>query len=111
MESLGGVGRASTENLRRSFASPGEEANKLLYSANVVFPVMGDWILHVSVRHDHDEATVDCALPIATPAGRLVGLWPYLAVIPGAIALFAINQWLRRRSANSITIQSARMTS
>ena len=89
----------------------GQGTNKLLYSTNVVFPAMGDWSLHVSVRRDHDEATVDCALPVAIPAGRLVDLWLYLAVIPGAIALFAINQWLRRRSANWIAIQSAQMNS
>ena len=34
-----------------------------------------------------------------------------LALIPAAISLFAVNQWLRRRSANSIAIQPARMTS
>jgi len=92
-------------------AGRGQGANKLLYSANVVFSATGDWILRVSVRRDHDEATVDCALPVVIPTGRLVDLWPYLAVIPVAIALFAINQWLRRRSANTIAIQSAQMSS
>jgi len=89
----------------------GQGTNKLLYSTNVVFPAAGDWSLRVSVRRDHDEATVDCALPVVIPTGRLVDLWPYLAVIPVAIALFAINQWLRRRSANWIAIQSAQMSS
>ena len=86
-------------------------ANKLLYSADVIFPAMGDWSLHVSARSDRGEATVDCTLPVAMSPGRLVDLWPYLALIPAAISLFAVNQWLRRRSANSIAIQSARMTS
>jgi len=92
-------------------AGRGQGANKLLYSANVVFPATGDWSLRVSVRRHHDEATVNCALPVVIPTGRLVDLWPYLAVIPGAIALFAINQWLRRRSANWIAIQSAQVNS
>ena len=30
----------------------GQGTNKLLYSTNVVLPLMGDWILHVSVRHE-----------------------------------------------------------
>ena len=92
-------------------ATRGQGANKLLYSASVVFPTMGNWSLHVSVRRGQNEATVDCVLPVALPAGRLADLWPYLAVIPIAIALFALNQWLRRRSANSIAIRSAQMTS
>jgi hypothetical protein len=37
--------------------------------------------------------------------------WPDLAEISLAITLFALNHWLRRRSANSIAIQSAEMTS
>ncbi len=89
----------------------GQGANKLLYSARVAFPITGDWRLHVSVQRDQNEATVDCILPVAHPAGRLAALWPCLAAIPIAIALFALNQWLRRRSAISISIQSAQMTS
>jgi hypothetical protein len=85
----------------------GQGTNKLLYSTNVVLPLMGDWILHVSVRHDRGEATVSCALPVGIPPGRLVDLWRYLAVVPAAIALFAINQWLRRRSPS----QTAQMNS
>ena len=89
----------------------GQGANKLLYSANLVFPTMGDWRMHISVRRDQDDATMDCVLPVALPAGRLAGLWAYLALIPGAIALFALNQWLRRRSANLIALQSAHLNS
>jgi len=92
-------------------ATRAQGANKLLYSADVIFPAMGDWSLHVSVRRDRGEATVDCTLPVAMSAGRLVDLWPYLALIPAAISLFAVNQWLRRRSANWIAIQATRMTS
>lgn len=90
-------------------AAAGQGTNNLLYSANVVFPRVGDWSLHVSVRRGQNDATVDCTLPVALRAGRLADLWPYLAVIPVAIALFALNQWLRRRSANSI--QSTQLNS
>ena len=51
-------------------ATRAQGANKLLYSADVIFPAMGDWSLHVSVRRDRGEATVDCTLPVAMTRSR-----------------------------------------
>jgi len=36
-------------------------------------------------------------LPVEPAAPRLLGIWPLLALPPGAIVFFAFNQWLRRR--------------
>ena len=66
---IGGPGSAMTGHMMRGDSKTmhqpsiirvtrGQGTNKLLYSTNVVLPLMGDWILHVSVRHDRGEATV-----------------------------------------------------
>ena len=80
-------------------ATRSQAANKLLYGAAVVFPVAGAWQLGVLVQAGNEKARVACALPIGIPPRRLQGLWPYLALPPVVIALFAMNQWLCRRPA------------
>ena len=86
-------------------------ANKLLYGTNALLSAAGDWSLRVSVRRDRNEASVDCILPVAMSSGRLAAIWPYLALVPAVIALFVVNQWLRRRSAHSIATRAAQMNS
>jgi hypothetical protein len=90
------VASAQPSSLR---ATRSQAANKLLYGAPVVFPVAGTWQLGVLVQAANEKARVACALPIGVPPRRLQGLWPYLALPPFVIALFAMNQWLRRRPA------------
>jgi len=85
--------------------------NKLLYGTNALLSAAGDWSLRVSVRRDRNEASVDCILPVAMSPSRLAAIWPYFALVPAVIALFAVNQWLRRRSAHSIATRSAQMNS
>jgi hypothetical protein len=77
-----------------------QAANKLFYGTSVVFPVAGDWQVQAMVREGDGKALVTCALPVGMPPRRLARLWPYLALSPFAIALFAMNQWLRGRSAS-----------
>jgi hypothetical protein len=79
-------------------ATRDQAANKLLYGASVVLPAAGDWKLQTSVRQGGEEVSVRCVLPVGMPARRLAGLWPYLALPPLVIGLFALNQWLRRQS-------------
>jgi hypothetical protein len=74
-------------------------ANKLLYATSIVFPSIGDWHVRASVRQGGENAAVTCALPVGIPPHRLALLWPYLALPPFIIALFVMNQWLRRRPA------------
>jgi hypothetical protein len=75
-----------------------KSANKLVYSAPVVFPVGGLWRLRTSVRQEHAAASFDCQLPVSSDPPRLASLWPYLALVPAAIALFVMNQLLNERS-------------
>jgi len=80
-------------------ATRDRSANKLLYGSSAVFPSVGDWQMRASVRQGGENASVSCLLPVGMPARRLAGLWPCLALPPFVIALFVMNQWLRRRPA------------
>jgi hypothetical protein len=91
-------GRATSlevTNARRS------QANKLLYGASVILPRPGSWRLWVTVREGGEEAKIACSLPIGSSSGQMTALWPYLALPPVVIALFALNLWLRSHQRNT----------
>lgn len=73
--------------------------NKLFYAATVALPTPGIWNLRVNVRDGGDSFTVTGVLPVEAPAPRLLSLWPYLALPPIAVLLFAIREWRRRKRA------------
>jgi hypothetical protein len=75
-----------------------QASNKLLYAAPLELYAPGDWKLHVLVSRGTETARFDCRLPVTVSSGRLTGVWPYLALPPLVVALFAANQWLRRQS-------------
>jgi hypothetical protein len=77
-------------------------ANKLFYGTSVVLRAAGLWQLRVTIRQGGEDASVTCTLPVGIRSHRLRGLWPYLALPPAVIVLFAMNQWLRRRSAYAV---------
>ena len=74
-----------------------QAANKLFYGMSVVFRAAGNWQLRATIRQGGEEASVTCTLPVGMPPHRLRGLWPYLALPPVVIVLFALNRSLRRR--------------
>jgi hypothetical protein len=78
-----------------------QAANKFFYGIPVVLRAAGNWQLRATIRQGVEEASVTCILPVGIPPHRLMGLWPYLALPPVAIVLFAMNQWLRRRPARA----------
>jgi hypothetical protein len=49
------------------------------------------------VRRGAEAAEVSCELPVAPAATGVTRIWPYLAIPPLAIALFALHQWLAAR--------------
>jgi hypothetical protein len=77
-------------------ANRGQAANKLSYSAPVVFPTSGLWRLRASVRRDSSAAVFECLLPVTAGPPPLARLWPYLALVPAAIGLFVMNQCLKQ---------------
>ncbi|MEO8350143.1 MAG: hypothetical protein ABI680_00340 [Chthoniobacteraceae bacterium] len=82
-------------------ATRAHATNKLLYGASVLLPATGDWRVQATVYRG-TATSVGCTLPVAAAPRRIGGLWPYLAFPPVAIGLFALNQRLRRRSAEGI---------
>jgi len=88
-----GMNNSSSVRATREQAS-----NKLLYAAPLELYAPGDWKLQVLVSRGTETARFDCRLPVTLSSGRLTGVWPYLSWPPLAVALFAVNQWLRRQS-------------
>ena len=72
-------------------------SNKLLYAAPIRFGTAGNWQLEALVKHRSDAVKFACGIRVGPPPRRLIFLAPYLALPPLLVALFALNQCLRRR--------------
>ena len=73
-----------------------QASNKLLYAAPVKFGAAGNWQLEAFIQREKDAVKIACRLQIGPPPRQLLGLLPYLVLPPLMVALFALNQWLRR---------------
>jgi hypothetical protein len=71
--------------------------NKLLQGASVIFPVAGDWRMRLTVRRGAESISQEGSLSIDEPSSRLAVIWPWLALPPCLIGLFALNLRLRFR--------------
>jgi hypothetical protein len=89
-------------------ATRAQADNKLFYGATVVLRAVGEWQLRATVRQAREQASVTCALLVGIPARELRRLWPCLALPPVVVALFALNQWLRRQTANPAPVWHGR---
>ena len=83
----------------RSEATQEAAQNKLLYAAQVNVPAPGLWELEVAIKHGDDSVNVAGEISVASPNPVLLVYWRSLALPPLFILLFALNQWLKRRSA------------
>ena len=81
----------------RARATQEAATNKLLQAVVVDLPEAGTWSLEVEVRRGAESAQVEGTLQVEGPAPRLRSLWPYLALPPVAVFLFAAANWLSRR--------------
>jgi hypothetical protein len=73
--------------------------NKLLYSALMTLPEAGRWQLEVTIKREKETASVNGQVSAAAPRPFLLYYWRSLSLPPVVIALFALNQWLKRRVA------------
>jgi hypothetical protein len=73
--------------------------NKLLYSALMTLPDAGRWQLEVIIKREKETASVLGQVSAAAPRPVLISYWRSLSLPPVVIALFALNQWLKRRAA------------
>jgi hypothetical protein len=78
-------------------ATRAQATNKLLYATAFAPDRAGTWALRVVVRRGGDGADVHGALPVERAASGLHDVWPYLALPPVLVALYALRARLLRR--------------
>jgi hypothetical protein len=69
--------------------------NKLLYAADVPLSAEGAW--HVAL--DVNGARASGTLEVHAAQPPVIAYWPYFALVPLAIALYVLNQYLKHRRA------------
>lgn len=74
--------------------------NKLLYSALMNLPEAGQWELEVTIKQGENKVSVLGRIWVAQPRPFLLSYWRSLSLPWIVVALFAINQWLKRRAAS-----------
>ncbi len=74
--------------------------NKLLYAALINLPEAGQWELEVTIKQGKETASILGQVSAAAPTPFLFSYWRSLSLPPIVIAVFALNQWLKRRSAS-----------
>ena len=78
-------------------ATHARATNKTLYGAQVTVPSAGLWRLSAEVSTDAASGDASADLNVLPPAPPVERYWPYIALVPFAVLLFAFNRWLRRR--------------
>jgi hypothetical protein len=83
-------------------ATHAKATNKLLYASQVNLTAQGPWKLVTTVDSKAGSAEIAVNINVLPAEPRIFAYWPYFAVVPLIIVLFAINQWLKaRRKANN----------
>ena len=79
-----------------------QATNKLLYAALLDLPAAGAWQVEVNVARAGATASLAFDVDASPPLPPWRAYWPYFALPPFAIAIYALHQWLvlrpRRRS-------------
>lgn len=75
--------------------------NKLLYSALMNLPEAGQWELEVTITQGKETASILGQVSAAAPSPFWLSYWRSLSLPPILIAVFALNQWLKRRALSS----------
>jgi len=78
-------------------ATPVRATNKLLYAAHSELPSKGVWHLTVSVKSRETIVSVEGIIDMASNQLSIFTYWPYLAIVPLTMLLFAANQRLKRK--------------
>ncbi len=74
--------------------------NKLLYAALINLPEAGQWELEVTIKQGKETAIILGQVSAAGPTPFLLSYWRSLLLPPIVLAVFALNQLLKRRSAH-----------
>jgi hypothetical protein len=92
---------------RAATARRGTVANRMIHAARVEIPAAGRWTLTASVRAGERSATVSSAVEVAPALAPLVAFWGFIALPFVAIALFALQQWLKHTHQGGGEVRSA----
>ena len=93
-------------NIRLTLQQPGngpivaepnraQATNKLLYATTVEIPRDGTWSVSISIELGGKKEVVAGTMNVQPPAPPIAFYWPYFTVVPAAIGLFVLNQYLR----------------
>lgn len=82
-------------------ASYAESDNKLLQSANLDLPAVGEWMVDLTVRQNSQTAEFSFPLQLAKPARQIEFPWSYAAVLLVGILLYSAYVWRHR----NLTVQ------
>jgi hypothetical protein len=74
--------------------------NNLIYSVLMNLPEAGQWDLEVTIKQGEGSTGVLGRMWVAQPAPFVVSYWRSLSLPWIVVALFALNQWLKRRAAS-----------
>lgn len=80
----------------RVAATRAQATNKLLYAAHPVLQQAGKWSVRVAIEARGDTVRVNGEIEVLPQLPPLIVYWPYFALLPVAVAFFALNQWLKR---------------
>jgi len=78
-------------------ATRAQATNKLLYASQADIPSPGRWDVKVVVDRNGQQAAAAGTLLVLDPLPPILIYWPYFAIVPAFILLFAIHQFLRHR--------------
>jgi hypothetical protein len=78
-------------------ATRAQATNKLLYASQADIPSPGRWDVNVVVDRNGQQGAAAGTLLVLDPLPPIFMYWPYFAVVPVFIVLFAIHQFLRHR--------------
>ena len=82
-------------------ATHANATNKLLYASRVNIPAQGVWKLTATIGSKLGSAEVAGEITVLPPQPPMLKYWPYFALVPVIIVLFAINQSLKRKRKSS----------
>jgi len=76
-----------------------DSQNKLLQSAELSLPTVGNWSLDISVRRGSQRADLSLPLNVVNPDGGTENRWPYLVILVFCAILLFVYAWRHRLSA------------
>jgi hypothetical protein len=84
----------------RAHATRDQAQNDLLYAAPITLAEAGVWQLTLTVLRSGVKREIAGVLDVAPTRAMLASYWGYVAFPPVMIVLFALREWLLRRSAH-----------